>query len=411
MLIRQLKLSGFLSFGPKGIDLPMEALNVLIGPNGSGKSNFLEAVALLKSAPRDISEPFRRDGIREWLWKGPGAPDTITIEALVDYPKADRLRHLLVLADQGGRPIVVDERVEPSEMPSDEKETLSYYRPPQNKQTSMLMEQSKLEAQQKSENLRSRALTPSRLLVDYRQGVVEFVNDFQPEESLLSCAANRGYPALWHLKEQYKRIRLYRDWSFGPSTPLRQNQSAHDRTDFLTEGGTNLALVLSHFQGENKRQLVAALQELFDGIVDVTCPVTSGSVSLFLEEENGKQIPASRLSDGTLRYLCLLAILLHPEPPPLIAIEEPELGLHPDVVAKVAELLVDASQRTQVVVTTHSRMLVDALSDHPSSVVVCEKENGESRFARLDGTRLKAWLDKYSLGELWSSGELGGNRW
>ena len=71
MLIRQLKLSGFLSFGPKGIDLPMEALNVLIGPNGSGKSNFLEAVALLKSAPRDISEPFRRDGIREWLWKGP----------------------------------------------------------------------------------------------------------------------------------------------------------------------------------------------------------------------------------------------------------------------------------------------------------------------------------------------------
>ena len=411
MLIRQLKLSGFLSFGPKGIDLPMEALNVLIGPNGSGKSNFLEAVALLKSAPRDISEPFRRDGIREWLWKGPGAPDTITIEALVDYPKADRLRHLLVLADQGGRPIVVDERVEPSEMPSDEKETLSYYRPPQNKQTSMLMEQSKLEAQQKSENLRSRALTPSRLLVDYRQGVVEFVNDFQPEESLLSCAANRGYPALWHLKEQYKRIRLYQEWSFGPSTALRQNQSAHDRTDFLTEGGTNLALVLSHFQGENKRQLVAALQELFDGIVDVTCPVTSGSVSLFLEEENGKQIPASRLSDGTLRYLCLLAILLHPEPPPLIAIEEPELGLHPDVVAKVAELLVDASQRTQVVVTTHSRMLVDALSDHPSSVVVCEKENGESRFARLDGTRLKAWLDKYSLGELWSSGELGGNRW
>ena len=70
MLIHQLKLSGFLSFGPKGIDLPMKALNVLIGPNGSGKSNFLEAVALLRSAPRDISEPFRRDGIREWLWKG-----------------------------------------------------------------------------------------------------------------------------------------------------------------------------------------------------------------------------------------------------------------------------------------------------------------------------------------------------
>ena len=413
MLIHQLKLSGFLSFGPKGIDLRMEPLNVLIGPNGSGKSNFLEAVALLKSAPRDISEPFRRDGIREWLWKGQGASNTIKIEATVDYPQADGVGHLLVLGDRGGRPIVVDEQIEPSEKRSEEKETLSYYRPPQDEQTTSMMKQSKLKAEtlQKSKNLPPGDWMPWHLVGRYRSGAVEFANDFQPEESLLSCAASMEYPALWHLQEQYKQIRLYREWSFGPSAALRQSQSAHDRPDFLTEGGTNLALVLSQFQGENRRQLVAALQELFDGIVDFSCPVMSGSVSLFLEEGNGKQIPASRLSDGTLRYLYLLAILLHPEPPPLIAIEEPELGLHPDVVAKVAELLIDASQRTQLVVTTHSRMLVDALSEHPSSVIVCEKENGESQFARLDGTRLKAWLDKYSLGELWRSGELGGNRW
>ncbi len=412
MLIHRLKLSGFLSFGPKGIDLPMESLNVLIGPNGSGKSNFLEAMALLKSAPRDISEPFRRDGIREWLWKGPEAPDTIKVETLVDYPQAGGLRHLLILADRGGRPIVIDEQIEPSEKRSDEKEALSYYRPPQNKQTTLLIEQSRAKAKQSSKNLRSETSTTSEVIGRQSEGaVVEFADDFQPEESLLSCAAVMNYPALWHLKKEFQRIRLYREWSFGPSAELRQSQSAHDRTDFLTDGGANLALVLSQFQGENKRKLVTALQELFHGIVDVTCPVTSGSVSLFLEEENGRQIPASRLSDGTLRYLCLLAILLHPEPPPLIAIEEPELGLHPDVVAKVAELLVDASQRTQVIVTTHSRMLVDALSDHPSSVIVCEKENEESRFTRLDATRLKAWLDKYSLGELWSSGELGGNRW
>ena len=84
--------------------------------------------------------------------------------------------------------------------------------------------------------------------------------------------------------------------------------------------------------------------------------------------------------------------------------------MHPDVVGEVAGLLGEAAERTQIVVTTHSRMLVDALTGRPSSVVVCEKENGESRFERLDGTRLKAWLEKYSLGELWSSGELGGNR-
>ncbi len=168
--------------------------------------------------------------------------------------------------------------------------------------------------------------------------------------------------------------------------------------------------MLPGFRGEAKRRLVGALGELVDGIVDVSCPVTDGAVALFLEERGGHRIPAARLSDGTLRYLSLLAILLHPDPPPLIAVDQPELGLHPDVVGEVAGLFVEASERTQIVVTTHSRMLVDALTDHPSSVVVCEKENGESRFERLDGTRLKAWLEKYSLGELWSSGELGGNR-
>ena len=66
---------------------------------------------------------------------------------------------------------------------------------------------------------------------------------------------------------------------------------------------------------------------------------------------------------------------------------------------------------TQLVVTTHSRMLVDALSQDPASVVVCHKEEGESRFERLDPAGLALWLEKYSLGELWSMGELGGNRW
>ena len=71
MLIRRLKISGMLSFGPQGIDLPMEPLNVLIGPNGSGKSNFIEALALLQAAPRDLSAPVKRmGGISEWLWKG-----------------------------------------------------------------------------------------------------------------------------------------------------------------------------------------------------------------------------------------------------------------------------------------------------------------------------------------------------
>ena len=143
--------------------------------------------------------------------------------------------------------------------------------------------------------------------------------------------------------------------------------------------------------------------------------VRDGNLLLSLKESGGRLITATRLSDGTLRYLTLLSILLHPEPPPLVAIEEPELGLHPDLIPEIADLLVAASERMQLVVTTHSRMLVDALTEHPSSVVVCAKENGESQFERLDETHLKRWLESYgspaTLGDVWSSGDIGGNRW
>lgn len=402
MTIHRLKVSGLLSFGPQGIDLPMEPLNVLIGPNGAGKSNLLEVLALLRAAPRELARPIKRGGgIWEWLWKGDESPHKATMEATVDDPKKDSpLRHVLEFTDHGGRFEVTDERIECAEPEFS-------YRLHQGSHTFGI------HTELKEERTSSRPILSDAVTIKEESlGLATYRTREKPEESVLSQVRDaQTYPALHGLQELYERIRLYRNWSFGPAAELRRDQSTHDRSDFLNEGGENLALVLSHFRGEHKRKFVAALQELFDGIVDVNCPVTGGTVSLFLEERGGRQIPASRLSDGTLRYLCLLAILLHPEPPSLVAIEEPELGLHPDVVAQVAELLVDAAQRIQIVVTTHSRMLVDALSDHPSSVVVCEQGNGESRFERLDSTRLKTWLDEYSLGELWGSGQLGGNRW
>ena len=127
-------------------------------------------------------------------------------------------------------------------------------------------------------------------------------------------------------------------------------------------------------------------------------------------------LPATRLSDGSLRYLCLLAVLCHPEPPPVICIEEPEIGLHPDIIPSVAKLLVEASSRSQLFVTTHSDILVDALTDTPEAVVVCEKRDGATELRRLDAAEIKSWLKQYRfeldrLGEMWISGEIGGNRW
>ena len=387
MLIKRLRVSGLLSFGPAGIDLPLNNLNVLIGPNGSGKSNFLEVFALLRAAPTNLPAPVKEmGGVREWLWKGVPGVSEATVEAVLDYPLGKKpLRHGLTIADHGGRFEVVDEWIENDTPYPGKAEPLFYYR--FQRGSPVLKDMQAQERQLRRENVK-------------------------PEQSVLSQYRDpERYPVLNWLQGQYEQIRLFRNWSFGPLAPLRHEQSTHGRADFLVDGGENLALVLSRIRSRVRSDLLESLSKLYEGIEDFTLTINGGNVLLFLEEKGGREIPATRLSDGTLRYLCLLAILLHPDPPPLIALEEPELGLHPDVIPHVAELLMRASERTQLVVTTHSRMLVDALTLDPSSVVVCQSEGGESRFERLDPEALTEWLEKYSLGHLWSMGELGGNRW
>ena len=390
MLFNRLKISGLLSFGPDGLDLPLQALNVFIGANGSGKSNFLEILALLKAAPRSLPEPVKEmGGVREWMWKGEGGSSEATIEAIVENPKGRMaLRHVLIIREHGGRFEVVDERIENEKAYGDKLQPYFHY----NFRRGHPMLKSQAEE--------DRPLSREQIM---------------PEESILSQIKDpERYPSLAYLQEKYSEIRLFRNWSFGPGATLRKEQSASGRNDFLADGGENLALVLSKIRTRVKKELLAGLKQLFQGIVDLNPVVDGGNVQLFLEEEGGRQIPATRLSDGTLRYICLLAILLHPEPPPLVAIEEPELGLHPDVLPYIADLLVQASERTQLFVTTHSQMIVDALgrnAEQSGSVIVCERVDGTSRFERLDPEHLKEWLHKYSLGQLWSMGEIGGNRW
>ena len=102
-------------------------------------------------------------------------------------------------------------------------------------------------------------------------------------------------------------------------------------------------------------------------------------------------------------------MLLSPSPPPLVCIEEPELGLHPDAVALFAELLVEASARMQLIVTTHSDALISELTGQPEAVLTCERPGEGTVLRRLDPERLRSWLDDYRLGDLWRMGELGAN--
>ena len=162
---------------------------------------------------------------------------------------------------------------------------------------------------------------------------------------------------------------------------------------------------------EAKQKLLEALGNLYEGIDDFDVQIEGGTVQVFFQEGRN-MIPATRLSDGTLRYLCLLAILCHPQPQPLICLEEPELGLHPDILPVIADLLIEASERTQLIVTTHSDVLVDAMTNQPESILICERDIEQgTRIKRLNKDELQPWLENYRLGQLWTSGELGGTRW
>ena len=200
----------------------------------------------------------------------------------------------------------------------------------------------------------------------------------------------------------------------GPSAPIRQFQKADLPNDYLRADGSNFGVILNRLTREPvvKKKLLSSFRELYSGIEDLDLIVEAGRVQVFVTEGQ-RTIPASRLSDGTLRFLFLLALFCDPDPAPLVAIEEPEMGLHPDLLPVLAELMVGASERTQLVVTTHSDILIDALGHHdPSMVVVVENEGGSTRMRRLDPAALKTWLDEdYGLGQLWNRGDLGGKRW
>lgn len=400
-LIQTLHIQNFLSFGPESTSVDLQPLNVLIGPNASGKSNLIEALGLLRAAPADLTAPIREGGgVGEWLWKGEQSTPNATIETTVTYPEGRLpLRYHLSFTMVGQRLELVDEAVENERPFPGHSEPYFFYRYQNGYPT--LNVRLRPEAQAGSEDNRT-----SRKL---RR------EDLKPDQSVLSQRKDPDqYPELTHLGSQFATIQLYREWNLGRYTAPRMPQRPDLPEDVLLEDAGNLGLVLNNLQHqvETKRRILEELQRFYSAVEDVTTRIQGGTVQIFLHERGLRQpVPATRLSDGTLRYLCLLAILCHPQPPPLVCLEEPELGLHPDIIPALAELLIDASRRTQLVVTTHSDTLVSALSHIPEAVLVCERDDQGTRLQRLDPAQLKLWLEKYSLGQLWRMGEIGGNRW
>ncbi len=396
-LIERIRLTNLLSYGPAGEEIELQPLNVLIGPNASGKSNLIEALGLLKALPgRLAAAVLQGGGVAEWLWKGGAEGAGAAVETVVTYPESDTsLRHRLSFTADFARLQLLDEEVTPVSKKWDREKVYYHY------ETGAGLAQVNSVDQKRKDGRRTNFLRDPK--------------EFSTTESVLSQLRDPViYPELTYLARVLGQIRLFRGWHFNDRNPPRAPAATDQPDDFLLDDASNLALILNDLQNRPavKKTVLDGLRKFYDRAEDITTKVQGGTVQIFLHERGLRRpIPAVRLSDGMLRYLCLLTILCHPEPPPLVCIEEPELGLHPDILPTVAELLVEASRRTQLFVTTHSTTLVSALDEVPEAVIVCEHDDEGTHLRRLEPERMKVWLEKYTLGELWSMGEIGGNPW
>lgn len=416
--LKSIRPVNLLSFGPNTEEIELRPLNILIGSNGSGKSNFIEIIGLLNKLPDKDPwvDVIASGGAEEWIWKGQTdyEPTSIAVttesdELSLGIPLGSlygevpiKSIYSISLWDSGGSFGVAEERFMELKEGEDEKTV-----------NSNAFDRSVWESKQEDLNrpmgiLKMAMPPPVPQRLNY-------------ERSVLSQLANAPeiaskWPRMNELANNFERIICYRDWIFGKESKSRQLQRVGLDSYHLAADSSNVAQVLKAMRDRGNAstfdRLIESMKTFYESVKDVDTELVGTHLRIMIKEDGlSSRTPAERLSDGTLRWLNLLIVLLDPTPPPAICIEEPELGLHPDMIPTLADLLREASTRTQLILTTHSRTLVECFSDDPESICVCEKFAGATEIRRLEADRLKVWLEKYSLGQLWSSGEIGGNRW
>lgn len=204
---------------------------------------------------------------------------------------------------------------------------------------------------------------------------------------------------------------VYQDFHTNRDAPVRQAAvSRHERR--VDADGQNLISVLHtlytgdrDFKNEINDAMRAAFGDDFEELVFP--PAADQRIQLRVRWKSLKrEQSAADLSDGTLRFLFLLAVLASPDPAPVIAIDEPETGLHPSMLPIIAEYAVQASKKAQIFFTTHSPQFLDAFTDTKPLTTVVHRVDGATQLKTLDEEQLKTWLQEYTLGSLFRSGEL-----
>ena len=359
MRLEKLEIEGFRSL--YSVRWEPGPMNVWIGPNAGGKSNFLDALELLRAAAtgefRDAV--FARGGMIPLLWDG----------------RAERIRFSLTTDGN----LTYSLSIRPLGPTSEFRVTEESVR-------------------RGSEELLTR---------DW----ADMAEAAEPGETILATRFGPDDPEEPRRLQQWlRRWEVHYDLRTDRKADVRRSAPVRRETRLSRDGG-NLVQVLHTLYTTNEefeRRLDDALAAAFpDDYVKLKfAPLEEGRIELRLRWKHSARPPAAAdLSDGTLRFLMLAAILANPEPAPLIAIDEPETGLHPRMLAIVAELAEEAASKSQVILATHSPELLDAFHEEPPAVTVFRWEKDRTVLSTLAGVDLKRWVEDYSLGKFAFSGE------
>jgi predicted ATPase len=338
-------------------------LNVFIGANGVGKSNFLSFFSLLRAIVDGRLERFVKlqGGANVLLHHGVKRTPQLSFELEFGGGTNSYALELASTPQDGLVPL---------------SETVRYW-----------------DKEKHPERPHSRALSPAAT------------------EAAISDAYGTG--AAWWIHREVLMIQPYHFHDTGPDSPLRRTSAVHDNAS-LSSNGENLASYLLALRTREPSAYAAILHAvrrvapfIRDFVLDPLELSPEQTRVRWRHEESDALFDVAALSDGTLRFIALATVLLQPkEAPPVVIIDEPELGLHPVAIHLLGALMRSASTKRQLLVSTQSSQLLDEFE--PEDVVVAELEAGATRFRRLETAALDAWLEDYSLGELWEKNELGG---
>ncbi len=396
-MISSISIQGFKSY--KSLkEFSLRPLNVVIGPNRSGKTNFLDFWDLLSQAgkqqlPNAIN---KRGGIGSIIsWNQSNSfKFELDFEAREPFSQENGIYYDATITRQQFSYSVTIERL--------------------------------VKKTKKAESKKAPILSTSwgrGLLYNHATGKHERRTS-RLKNTDLAVAQVRdafAYPTFDKLRHYLANITVHRLFNTDEDAPIRNAHlvgvwDADLPSTRLSRDGDNLTNVLysMHNKPEYRdyyEEYLFTLQRAFPSFEQLIFPPEGGQGKTVLAWKDryfsDRAMTANLLSDGTLRFMCLLAALYDPEPPSLLCIDEPEVSLHPQLVRLLASVLQEASERMQIIVATHSPDLISYLQN-ADAVVVAEAAEGWSTLKRLSQKELEHWLKEYSLGELWKSGEIGG---